>query len=203
MTTLHLIGIQGKAHSGKDTIGDYIKKNYNGIGYAYADPVKEVAKKLFMFDNEQLYGSQKEVIDERWNISPRQALQVIGTNLMQFAIYGFLPNMINKVPVRDFWIHHFKLWYDDFILKPENKDKIIVVTDVRFMNEFNIIRELNGLLIKIVRPELDTTTIMYDHPSETSLDNIEPDITIINDDTKDTLYGKVDNILQQYNNQCE
>lgn len=192
---LRLIGIIGKAGSGKDTIGDHIKKTYNGVGYAFADPIKEITRTLFLFDNEQLYGSKKEVVDERWGITPRESFQKIGTNIMQFAIYGFLPGLIDNVPVRQFWVHHFKLWYNDFISKPENNDKIIVVTDVRFPHEADIIKELNGLLIKVYRPDLNINTEVYQHSSETSSGNIVSDVTIVNDKTIDDLHQHTDTII--------
>lgn len=198
MTTLHLIGIIGKAGAGKDTIGDHITKNYNGVRYAFADPIKDITRRMFLFDEEQLYGSKKEIVDERWGVTPRQTFQVIGTNLMQLGIYGFLPNMLEKVPVHGFWVYHFKLWYNDFISKPENKDKIIVVTDVRFPHEAEVLRELNGLLIKVERPDLNTNSDVYEHTSETSVDTMTPDVTLINDTTIDELYEKLDTVMTNF-----
>lgn len=192
---LRLIGIIGKAGSGKDTTGEHIKKNYNGVGYAFADPIKEICRIMFLFDDEQLYGSKKEVLDERWGITPREVFQKFGTNMMQFAVYGFMPGLIDKVPVRQFWIHHFRLWYNDFISKPENDNKIVVVTDVRFHHEAELIRELNGTLIKIERPDLRTDSVVYQHSSETSIGDIEADVTIVNDKTIEELYQHVDTII--------
>lgn len=198
MTTLHLIGIIGKAGAGKDTLGDYIKQNYNGVRYAFADPIKDITRKMFLFDEEQLYGNKKEVIDERWGITPRQSFQVIGTNIMQLGIYGYMPNMLDKVPIHGFWVYHFKLWYNDFISKPENKNKLIVITDVRFPHEAEMLRELNALLIKIERPDLNTDNKMYEHSSETSIDKITSDITIMNDSTIEELHQKMDAILTNF-----
>lgn len=193
---IKLIGLSGKAGSGKDTVGIHIKNNYNGINYAFADPIKELTRTLFLFDDEQLYGSKKELVDERWGITPRQSWQIIGTNIMQFAIYGLLPDLLKKVPVRQFWIYHFRMWYQKFIDDPANQNKTIIVTDVRFPHEADLIRELGGTLIRIERPNLDLSDVKYQHSSETSSVDITPDIVIINDNTMEELYKKTDEILQ-------
>jgi hypothetical protein len=194
-TKIKIIGIIGNSGSGKDTIGDHIKKNYNGVGYAFANPIKELTRTLFLFDDDQLYGSKKEIIDERWGITPRQSWQTIGTNIMQFSIYGFLPDLLNKVPVRKFWTYHFHMWYNKFSENPENETKIVVVTDVRFQHEADTIKKLGGTLIKIDRPDLDTTSIVYKHPSETSIIHISSDVTITNDGTVADLYKHTDDIM--------
>ena len=76
-----VIGIAGRKYNGKDTIGDYLVKNYGYKKIAYADPIKEICKEMFGFNNEQLYGSLKESNDGFWNVSPRKLMQFIGTEL--------------------------------------------------------------------------------------------------------------------------
>lgn len=148
-----LIGIIGNAGVGKDTMADIISDIYGNrvVKRAFATPVKHVAKELFQFSEEQLYGSLKEVVDPRWDITPREAFQIIGTNIMQFGIYSVMPKLLDRVPIREFWVYHFKMWFQDFIKDTENRGKIIIVTDVRFQHEATMISELKGTLIKIER----------------------------------------------------
>jgi hypothetical protein len=193
---IKLIGLIGKARSGKDTVGKHIETYYNGKCYALADPIKDLAKTLFLFDEEQLYGSKKEIVDERWGITPRQSFQIIGTNIMQFAIYGFMPDLLNKVPIRQFWIKHFKEWSTKFRNEFENKDKIIIVTDIRFPHEADMIKEMDGILIKIDRPGLDISGQQYKHCSETA--ELPFDYLVCNDSTLEKLYQNVDKILNKY-----
>jgi hypothetical protein len=194
---IKLIGLVGKARSGKDTVGKHIENNYNGKCYALADPIKDLARTLFLFDEEQLYGSKKEIIDERWGITPRQTFQMIGTNIMQFAIYGFMPDLLNKVPIRQFWLKHFNEWLTKFHSESNNKEKVVIVTDIRFPHEADMIKEMNGILIKIERPDLDTSNEQYKHCSETA--DISCDFLIHNDNTMEKLYQNVDEILTKYN----
>ena len=61
-----IIGISGKKRSGKDTISDYLIQEYKFIKYGFADPIKDIAKIIFGFTEEQLYGNEKDIIDLRW-----------------------------------------------------------------------------------------------------------------------------------------
>ena len=77
-----IIGLSGKKRVGKDTIADHLVKRHGFIKYSFADPIKDIAKVLFSFSDEQLYGNDKEKLDERWNIIPRDFYQKFGTDYM-------------------------------------------------------------------------------------------------------------------------
>lgn len=172
-----LIGICGKKHHGKDTVGDFLAKEYGYTKISFADKLKEVCKVLFNFTDEQLYGSKKEDIDEYWKVSPRTTMQFIGTDLFREQLCKIMPHIGNNI-----WIEIVK----KYIL--ENKYKKIVVCDVRFENEAEMIRELDGTIIKITRPSIVTKD---DHLSETEIDKIKFDEEIINDGSISDLYKKI------------
>ena len=186
-----LIGLIGEAGSGKDTSADYLKNKYPITLYALGNPIKEITRHMFLFSDEQLYGKLKNVVDERWGVTPRETWQVIGTNIMQFQIYGLLPHLINTVPVREFWIHHFKMWYKQ-LLESDSKNENVIVTDIRFQHEADTIKQLGGYLIKIERPTLDKSDELYKHCSETAISTMESDIYIMNDGSLEELFEKVD-----------
>ena len=75
----------------------------------------------------------------------RQLLQFIGTDL------------IRKYNVN---------WHVNKIRKMIDKDKNYVIDDVRFQNELNLVKELNGDCWFIIRPKIDNVS---NHESETSL----------------------------------
>ena len=50
-----VIGIIGKAGSGKDTFGDYVVKKYSFDKLAFADPLKAGVKAIFMLDDHTAY----------------------------------------------------------------------------------------------------------------------------------------------------
>lgn len=178
-----LIGFGGKKRSGKDTCGNYLIKNYGFVRYSFGDPVKEVARVMFCLTDEQLYGNLKEVVDPRWNLTPRDILQKIGTDLGQFGLHDLFPN-INCVS-RTFWLKHFQIWYE------KNKHRNVVVTDVRFAHEKDMIESLGGIVIHVIRPELNSGD---NHISEVELDEHVFKHTITNDQTIEDLNKDVEKI---------
>lgn len=51
-----IIGISGKAGSGKDTVADFLVKERGLVKVALADPLKRICKDVFDFTDEQLWG---------------------------------------------------------------------------------------------------------------------------------------------------
>src|SRR5687767_10209152 len=77
---MKIIGLMGVKGSGKSTGSDYLISNYQYKEVAFADPLKKACQALFLFTDEQLYGTQeeKERADPRWfNCSPRTVMQFI------------------------------------------------------------------------------------------------------------------------------
>ena len=82
-----IIGIIGKKKVGKDTFANYICSNCNEdtfVKMAFADTLKTVCKEIFDLSDSQLHDTiQKDLIDPRWSMSPRQILQFVGTDLFR------------------------------------------------------------------------------------------------------------------------
>jgi len=166
-----IIGVAGKARSGKDTVAEYLVKKYKFVRYSFADPIKYGCKEMFGFSDEQLWGNLKEVTDEHWGITPRKVLQIMGTEIAQFVFPTRMPEL--KKIGRYFWIHRFLKWHK------ENENKNIVIPDVRFMHEVQALRRLESKIIKVVR----SSVVSQDtHLSETELDGFKDfDTVLIND----------------------
>jgi hypothetical protein len=187
-----LIGILGRKRSGKDTSGDYLVEKYDFIKYAFADPVKEICKILFDFNDDQLYGEHKEGVDFRWYLKPRDAFQKIGTEFAQNDIYNYFPRLKEKLKDEIIWVKLFKIWYE------KNKDKDIVITDVRFPHEIEAIKSLGGEIVKIDRFNSNTDN----HISENFVDEINSkDIGfyIKNKYKKEDLFSQLDTIINSMN----
>lgn len=184
-----LIGITGYKRSGKDTAGEYfIKQGY--IKYAFAGPLKKACKEIFMFTEEQTEGDDKEEYDDRWNISARKVFQRFGTEIFRERLSEFYPEMENIK--QNFWTYRFKIWYHNQL--NINKDVKIVVTDVRFDNEVEIIKELGGIIIKVERKNVDDKD---QHKSETSMGKIKYDYLVKNDSNIKNYYKKLSEIVKK------
>ena len=188
-----IIGFMGLAGSGKDTCAEYLVQKYDFVRYAFGDKVKDLARCLFDFSEEQLYGSKKEIVDTRWNITPRESFQILGTEFGQFFLNKKFPHL--NVPNREFWSKQFEHWYNNEHEK--NKSLRVVISDVRFLHEVNTIKNLNGYIIQIIRPSL-VITKMYEHLSEMEQNYIPQGLinkTINNDKKKEDLLNKLIKIL--------
>ena len=123
-----IIGFTGKMYSGKTTLGNEMTK----LGYtkiSFASPLKNIVGYLYDLSDEQLYGNLKEVVDPRYGVTPRYLLQYIGTDLFR-----------NWDP--DFWVKIFTCKYGD--------GGLYVLDDVRFDNESTTIKNMGGIIIKVV-----------------------------------------------------
>jgi hypothetical protein len=181
-----IIGITGKKRHGKDTLGDLLISKKNFIKFAFADPLKLACKEIFNFSDEQLYGNDKEIEDDFWKITPRQILQYVGTELFRNQIGNILPETKENI-----WIKVMEKKVES------SKEDKIVITDVRFPNEVEMVKKLGGIVIKVVRPSLSIQE-HSEHISE-AIDQLDVDFTVINDKTPEDLYNAVIKIIENGN----
>ena len=83
-----LVGICGKAGSGKDTVGDYLVKEYHFKKISLADPIKRLVEDVFVLDKHTVYDRvAREQPLEKWpGWTVRKLLQFIGTELFREKI---------------------------------------------------------------------------------------------------------------------
>ena len=185
-----IIGFIGKKRSGKDTCADYVCENYSFSKYSFAYPLKEACKIIFGWTNDHVNGILKEIVDNRWGVSPRQALQTIGTELMQYEFGKYRPNFKDKIG-RSIWVKKFEFYYKDYY-KRNGKNLNVCIADVRFEHEIKAIKKLGGTLIKVVRPALSYKDI---HESE-NIDHLKYDICINNAKDITNLYEILDKFMK-------
>ena len=190
-----IIAICGKKGSGKDTLANIIIENYNFTRYAFGDDIKEIAKILFNFDEDQLYGNKKDIIDKNWNITPRDFYQKFGTEYIQTIFPNLFPQIFtkNNISIREFWLKKFEIWYNDNIKK--HKIFFVVISDLQFLHEYNYIKKMGGYIIKIERDNLKN---IDNHSCETDLDNFTNDkfnFIIKNNDRIQDLKNQIKKIL--------
>lgn len=178
---IKLVGICGKAGSGKDTIGDYLIKKYDFKKIALADPIKRLVKDIFVLDDYTVYDRvAREKKLKNWpNWTVRKLLQFIGTELFRDKIDD------------EIWVK--SLWYK---IKKDTKHHY-VISDLRFPNELNFLRaqaKKKFLCIKVVRPGYDGKVGLVGHASEAF--DLKGDIEIINDGTIKDLYNKIDKFVE-------
>lgn len=184
-----IIGISGFIGSGKDTLANILISDYNYVKLSFSSILKDIISILFSWDRNLLEGDTtesrefREKIDEYWSnalktpITPRYVMQNIGTELFR--------NHFNE----DIWIHAL---YKK-IINLDNKN--IVITDIRFPNEHEMVKKLNGITIKINRKICKVGT----HKSETEWLSCAYDYEINNDSDITYLKKNIKYILNKNN----
>lgn len=174
---MKLIGITGKARSGKDSIAKYLWSEHAFTRIAFADPMKLAAQQIFGLSDEQTWHDDfKEVEIEHWGMSPREIFQKLGTE----AIRGTFGDMT--------WV---KRWAISYATLKDTDD--IVVPDVRFDSEAQALRNLGGVIIE-VRRGAGLIGSTGNHSSELGLSTL-PEFIIENYGTLQELHAEVDKII--------
>ena len=176
---MNIIGIAGKARSGKDTTGTYLlNKLPNSISLSYAYPLKKEVSDMLGITIEQLdYYKNNNILYN--NINIRKLLQDTGTKNRENDDLYYTKLLNNKI--------------EECI----NKGYInIIITDVRFIIEADELRRFGGDTTTIIRLIRNNKTIKEsNHISEQEIDYIRPDYTIYNNSTLDNLYTRIDRII--------
>jgi hypothetical protein len=146
----NLIGICGFIGSGKDTVAKMFVEQ-GCVQDSFAAPLKDMCASIFGWQREMLEGDTmdsrefRETADLYWtrklgidNFTPRLALQLLGTDIMRTHFS------------QDIWLNSLEYR----IRRQRQDDLCVVVSDARFKNELNIIKELGGVVIHVKRSEL-------------------------------------------------
>ena len=163
-TPMRLIGIAGPARAGKDTLASYMLDNLDGewSRSSFADPLKAMLSVIGVDTSDD----KKAVTDDRYGVTPRHMMQTLGTEWGREMIHG-------------------NIWVEAFARM--NAGKCVIVPDVRFENEADLVRE-HGVLIHLV----GRGGIEGNHVSENAIEFKPGDIVIDNSRDLVWLHGQVD-----------
>lgn len=201
-----IIAICGAKRCGKDVLAEHLVNKYNYERVAFANPLKLAVKSLFNFDDDQVGigkdegTDRKDIVDERWGITPRAALQFFGTEIMQEKIQDLLPDM-----KRNFFANTLK----NYIRNAENSensenaenDKRYVISDLRFIHEYEMLLNIPNInikditIVRVIRPSENRTKEQDPHVSELEYVNIPYDIIMINNGTIDDYIRRFEQII--------
>lgn len=161
-----IVAFHGKLQSGKSTAAKYLVETLGWKRHFFAKTLKDMLKCLGLTE-EHVNGSLKEVpTDLLLGKTPRYAMQTLGTEFGRELIHP------------DIWVNAWK--------NTMPKDVNIVCDDLRFPNECEMVRSIGGVIVKIERPSLISTST---HASE--IHELEYDHSIVNDGTVEEFISKV------------
>lgn len=178
---MQIIGLLGHQGVGKNYIAEIvlpkILSQKNTVVLAFADHFKIDCISKHNADYNKVYGQK--------DYETRILLQKVGTEEGR-EVFGY-----------DIWIRTLHNWIK--VLHSRGVKRFII-SDVRFQNEVEWIKSLNGIIIKINAPNryqnrLETETgnniekinEIKNHPSEVNIDNIEIYDILVNNDYNDNI----------------
>lgn len=170
-----LIGLAGKARVGKDTVARYLAAHLSLISYAFADPIKQALAMMLSLTPAQLEGSEKETPLPWLGKSPRELMQLLGTEWGRQLVHPQLWLLLAERNLQQLAEHHQAM-------------RGVVIRDVRFDNEAHWVRSKGGVILHITRADAQAVAA---HPSESGITPRPGDITLRNDGTLDDLYDKL------------
>lgn len=210
---MNTIGILGNIGSGKNTVAQYLATK-GCIPTSFAGPIKDLCTSVFGWPRDMLEGETdesrefRENIDLYWskklgipNFTPRLALQLIGTEVMRDHFHP------------DIWLNSLEYR----VKKLHNENECVVISDVRFKNELDLIKRVGGTTILVQRDErpewydialaanngdavakhIMSRDFKHVHESEWDWVGCDIDYTINNNGTLEDLYANIDVIIEK------
>lgn len=180
-----IIGFSGIAGSGKDSCCNIIMKNYeNWVKTSFAKSMKDAVAAMYGLPRNMLEGDTKESREWReqpcefWSkklniegLTPRKILQNFGTQLVR--------THVNE----NFWVDRLEFELETLIKEGKN----VLITDVRFPNEAEMIRSKGGQIWHVFCGEIPQWFTDYKdkniepqniHESEYKWAKVNPDVVI-------------------------
>lgn len=143
-----IIGVCGFIGSGKDTLADYLVNFHEFRRESFASTLKDAVAAVFGWDRILLEGRTKEArewreqVDPWWaerlampTLTPRWVLQYWGTEVCRKAF-------------------HDDIWIASLENKLRNSKDNVVISDCRFPNEIQSIKDAGGKIVWVQRGEL-------------------------------------------------
>ncbi|WP_137822147.1 deoxynucleotide monophosphate kinase [Pseudomonas sp. D(2018)] len=174
-----IIGLHGRARSGKDTVARYLAVHLSLLSYAFAEPLKQVLAELFHLTQAHLEGDLKELALPGIGKSPRELMQLLGTEWGRDRVHPQLWLLLAEQNLQLLAEHHQDM-------------KGVVIRDVRFENEADWLRSKGGIIVHLQRPDAQQVA---GHSSENGLAIAPDDLVIHNDGSLSELYDKLDALI--------
>lgn len=178
-----VVGLAGKARSGKDTAARALEARWPGgpvLILALAEPIRRMLHALVGKPWAYAQGDAKEgqMPGLPDGTSPRKMLQTLGDWGRAIDKDLWVKSVVGEI---NEWVAHWSHRRPGAVL-------MVIVPDVRYDNEAQAIRDLGGFVLKIER---ESTAPVREHSSEAGISDGLFDAVIVNDGSEEQFSGVV------------
>lgn len=167
-----VIGFTGKIGTGKTTAARYLVDKFGFIALSFGSALKTMALRSGLVDVADIYSTPKT----DWG---RKFLQQLATDVIRDQVdAGFWVRKVRAVALH---------------ILAQNYSWGVVVEDIRFPNELEMVQHMGGSIIRMERPAPETN--FSKHSSETLQDEFPADLTILNNGSLEELYNHLDRYM--------
>jgi dephospho-CoA kinase len=185
--SLKVVALTGSKGSGKDTVGQLITDAFGGQTIAFADPIKNVVEHIFQLPVQGVGLEDHQAYDQFKRT--RMIFDLPKFNMMSIEARHVVREI--GMLMREYDDKQFNKYVKEKIESDPNK--IWVVTDLRFDNEYTMLKSIGAKVVKITRP-----AYTYDgHITEREFNDSLVDYTLMNDGSLDYLKIRTDIVMNQ------
>jgi len=177
-----LVAFTGRKGSGKDTAARILVTHDEWTRINFGDVIKRVCGEIYGLTYGQMNDptlKETELVSWPFN-TPREIMQEVG--------------QLWRDAHPEIWVWCWKNTVRRAFM--EDPDLKVVVTDLRYATEEKIIKCREAVVIRIKRPDLEDDEFSP-HESESYIDKIQVDFTIVNNGTIAELDSKVEECLRR------
>jgi len=203
-----IIGVCGFIGTGKDTVADYLVNIHQFRRESFANTLKDSVASVFGWDRELIEGRTRQAREWREQVDPWWAQRLNMPNLTPRWVLQFWGTEVCR---RSF---HDSIWIASLENKLRTSKDHIVISDCRFPNEINSIKDAGGIVVRVARgpdPAWYNTAVGANagifsdqellkqlgvHASETAWAGTDFDAVLDNNGSLDHLYTQITDLVQ-------
>lgn len=179
-TTPLLIGLTGRARTGKTTAANLLANTHGLVSYAFADPLRDGLMQIFNLSPCDFDDERKERTIDWLGRSPRELMQSMGTEWGRNQVHPDLWLLLAEQNL-------------EFLGQTNDNATGFVISDLRFENEADFVRKRGGIVLHLLRP---SAAEVSPHISETGIGIQDNDLFLHNDGSIEDLLGQLDEIFE-------